>query len=822
MVWLAGLSGSEYENERVADTSPPTDYYVAHLLLLPNEPGPEEATPFYFASIDLCKLAPYLELILNTPPSVHGYARLIHRHNYAAAVFHRFSYFLIPVYAKNFNREYAESLGRYLAKVIYVSDGVPLELLDNVSHYDNPPVVIAETSECAMRANELRLPCYRLDQITPKQINSEIRRQFSRPAQPLTAAELDRMAHGQFERHIPPDEFIATAPQECLWEESNLRPFPASGLRLMLPNEALSNQLRRRYMPQRLLEQPDPVQRMDQLIESARTIFGQRLSDYLLEDPQSEIPDRACPSSLREKLERYEETGSGDDYEALVREAEQHVSSFPEASSFVLCCPAINKKSSERIFRRSVPDRVLKALYKAEASNFRIDVREEDFHTAQEYQQFQALGYYRKLENAYLSTVLALYAVSYRRPVLRTPQLSSALFGMLRSLRTTYDGGNMQAFVRDLHKFSAELLASLPLQVRELLESTTTRDFKLISDLPLEWLPVDDVPLMYCRTLSRMPLTPGNALFSHANVCRENLFIGPEEAQRVLICNCMSPDDPLFPHPLIQSEVLKGMGLQHVYAEPAGVEQYVAALRDHKPYILVHWGHGSYDRLQDRGYLHVRNEKTEIWDLKGCAVPPIVLLAACETAAIAETHNNPANGWLALGARSVLATYFPVQADLTTSIFTRIFSYLTEAVRGNQRLKTWAAIVSKTLILSRYSDFLYGFVDWLKKRGLPTPPADVFSEYTFLWNQKRGSLEEGYRLSPVLLEQALGHFSSELRDKFREYRMREAIVPHTMFFTHLGAPETIIIRKEQPPNGDENSAALAYWEMRASQERKLG
>lgn len=184
MVRLTGLRSSPFLNEQVADTSLPTDYFVAHLLLLPNDPGPEEATPFYFVSTDLCAIVPYLQLILDTPPSQHGYTRRIHRHNYAAATFHRFSYFLIPCYARNFTRMYAGALGRYLAKVVYVRTGVPLELLENVSQFDPPPVIIAENPECVERARKLHLPCFTIQDITPDQLNIEIQRQFSKPADP--------------------------------------------------------------------------------------------------------------------------------------------------------------------------------------------------------------------------------------------------------------------------------------------------------------------------------------------------------------------------------------------------------------------------------------------------------------------------------------------------------------------------------------------------------------------------------------------------------------------------------------------------------------
>ncbi len=62
----------------------------------------------------------------------------------------------------------------------------------------------------------------------------------------------------------------------------------------------------------------------------------------------------------------------------------------------------------------------------------------------------------------------------------------------------------------------------------------------------------------------------------------------------------------------------------------------------------------------------------------------------------------------------------------------------------------------------------------------------------------------------------MDRFGSEFGEHFRQYLRAEVTVPHTMFFAHLGAPETIRIRKESRPTYDEASPAFAYWQMRAS------
>jgi hypothetical protein len=200
-------------------------------------------------------------------------------------------------------------------------------------------------------------------------------------------------------------------------------------------------------------------------------------------------------------------------------------------------------------------------------------------------------------------------------------------------------------------------------------------------------------------------------------------------------------------------------------------------------------------------------------------VPPIVILAACESSAIAETHNTPANGWLALGARAVLGTYFPVDANLTLMLISRLLANLAEAINGRQFLPTWELVVFKTLALNRYLDFLYAFDESLSRKGLRRTPGEFILEYTFQWNQRpERDPDELYRLCPEIMISALRRFSAELVDEFRNFLAAGKIVPHTMFFTHLGSPESILLRKAARRSSP-SSPAQDYWRARLRETR---
>jgi hypothetical protein len=217
MVTAAGISSATYFNEQIA-FSPASEYYVAHLLLLPDEPGPSKVTPFYFVSLDLCETAAYLKVILDTAPSLHGYAKDFHRQNYIAANLHRFSYFLAPCYARNFTHEYSHGFGSYLAKIVFMARNVPLNLLDSLQGYSVPPLVIASTPESLKHAKDLGLPCSSISDVKAEELNEHIRKSFSTVAPALDADQRLRLRRGEERRwtYLPTSSWQLSPSDSCL------------------------------------------------------------------------------------------------------------------------------------------------------------------------------------------------------------------------------------------------------------------------------------------------------------------------------------------------------------------------------------------------------------------------------------------------------------------------------------------------------------------------------------------------------------------------------------------------------------------------------
>lgn len=645
-----------------------------------------------------------------------------------------------------------------------------------------------------------------LDSASVEELRLAIGNRFSLPC-----GELRRLGLG--EESIKPASSVETNPGSYRFGEGDLTPIRRSGLRFLAPNEILMSVLRGRSLSSDQQTDLPREKSVELAIDSCRFACSHLLAEFLLHECDVS-PDDDLHPELQAAVNRYHASSSPADYDALLDAAGQHLGSYPGAQSLILCVPALHKESSHALLRDKVPDRVLKYLYGRTSSDYLTWIQPRDFKQGTDAEAFLGLMQLAALENSYWTSVLSLYAVSSRWPVLRLPQLSSGCFGHLKQVSAAYQSGSAKAVLKQLRRFQDFLAQELPKEVLEFLAASQGTNLKVFSDLPIEWLLLDDVPVMYRRTISRVPMRPGNGLFVHFGDSRETIRLGFEEVQNVLIMDCTDHDDPVGIGATILHQALTAMGYKSKLVRPDGGATYRHHLKEARPFVLIHWGHGSYDTTCDRGYLHIQNERCEVWDWTDLTVPPIVLLGACETSALAQTHNNPANAWLSLGARSVLATFLPVQADLTCTLYTRIMANLLEATCGEQRLQDWATVVSKTLILQRYLDFFHAFLEWRKEKRLKPVPSEFYWEYTFRWNKSTKDLAEGYRRCPALVRDTLAHFGEDLAQEFDHFLMLDRVMPHTMFFTHLGSPETITLRKQKRNNVDIGRSAVEYWRQR--------
>jgi len=237
---------------------------------------------------------------------------------------------------------------------------------------------------------------------------------------------------------------------------------------------------------------------------------------------------------------------------------------------------------------------------------------------------------------------------------------------------------------------------------------------KLISDCPLEWLDLDGLPLSLARDCSRINATPGNVLIIQL-AQTQAVNVPPEAFERPLVVSSFSEDDPLRNMMRTGLQTIRagdGSVIDHDFRRVNTVDEFINTLNEYKGGIMIFDGHGAGNTNDPVGGIIIGGEKVDVWQLRHkVRIPPIVILSACDTqSADARSHATVGNGFLALGAKTVVATLLPVggrEAALFAARFLlRLKDFLPAALSLGWRVLSWTEVVSGMLRMTLVSEIL--------------------------------------------------------------------------------------------------------------------
>jgi len=758
-------------------------------------------------SQSLCDNSDFFHVAFRVFPSLHFYLDVFYRLN-LEALSHRFSYSIGFIQKRHFVKNGIGILSDFPLKIIYVQGVASEECINLFAPMARKPIIICLPDQKQLFTAQ---GCVSLsyDEANAVELNACVEK-LAR-----SAPDLFTLVRSEPE-FVEPLVSVAENPDRFRFGSSRLHPVPLHNGRLFRPNECLANHMRHVLLPEEATTHT-AEERTRLLLDSVRLIDEQIAADRLLAARSDNLD--GIPEEYVENLDKILLEEDGDSYESLLATVRE--TGNLRHSRLIFCLPCVNKTIPLARFRRKIPDRVLRLLFEAKDADFNTYLQQNRFRKEGEAEVALALWNYQALEVEYLTNMLTLMSLTERLPVIRCPQLASSFFGKLRELRRRHEEGSVVGLNRSLSQLGKELAQALPKEIANHISASNPSLVRIVSDLPIEWLDIDGVPLMYKCQVSRIPITPGNFLLTHYNQCANDIELNASMARRLLILNCLDKTDNLYQYPKHLNDILSDQNIVHDYAEVASLQEYWKCLDEKRPFILMHFGHGSYDRNADIGYLHIAQERTQVWDFKSGVIPPVVLLGACDTAAIAETHNTPANAFIGLGARAVLGTFLPVRADRTIELYVRIVANLWDALEGEFALETWGQIVWKTIVLNRYLDFLWAFNDeQLRRKKTPAPGETIF-EYTYLWKKRlKGGFDTGYKMCTELLKEAISRFDPSIAEDFETFLRRNIVVPHTMFFTQLGSPETIRVTRTLKAPSALKSESHEYWAARGEEDSR--
>lgn len=241
-------------------------------------------------------------------------------------------------------------------------------------------------------------------------------------------------------------------------------------------------------------------------------------------------------------------------------------------------------------------------------------------------------------------------------------------------------------------------------------EADRIEGLKLVTDLPLELLQTNGIPLGLRFDVSRTSPLPGNMFWQSSGL--PPLPIPATAFYDVLIVRSFSAGDRIRMSletalsTMSKDDVFKRV--KYRFVDVTTAQEFVDAVNGCTGAILIFDGHGRYDADLGMGSLVVGGVSLDTWALKkSCHFPPVVMFSACDTQPIDGSHSSVASAAFALGARAVLGTMFPVHAHFSSIMMARMLLRLDQFLPIALTLfpaLTWRHVVAGMLRMSHTTE----------------------------------------------------------------------------------------------------------------------
>ncbi|WP_247934694.1 hypothetical protein [Streptococcus mitis] len=420
----------------------------------------------------------------------------------------------------------------------------------------------------------------------------------------------------------------------------------------------------------------------------------------------------------------------------------------------------------------------------------------------------------RASENSILDSLSLNFTLDTKSPYVRLPNLPSQDLTVWYShmFKNTMKNANLseiEKFNNNFHKISEKLKLSLDDEFIDILVKYG-KHIKFITDAPIEWVKYKDTPLGLIKSISRLPIIPGNTL---VNSAKHNLLTKiPKATVSFLIINALNPNDTLYKNGKKLGELLKEYFPKHCvnYYEVKNKTDFIRTMNENPSTFFIYYGHGSMPEVSRNqpdqiGKLHIGDDEIDMIELENNikVVPAVTILGACQTQVLDAHYLNIGNMFLGLGSQSVLATYFPVDGFYTFSLIESIFRHLKNFLSNQapEYIKNWSDIILQARRTHYIIEPVNTIIEYLDKKGDKTRVnSESLSQYVMKYCIESSCNANTSYIS--VMEQSVIYRDKAYKEYFKNYpestRMlidyifkHNYVFPESIIFTSLGSPEKI-------------------------------
>lgn len=454
----------------------------------------------------------------------------------------------------------------------------------------------------------------------------------------------------------------------------------------------------------------------------------------------------------------------------------------------ILTFPFINPQSQKLSIMYGVESpEVITRLLKTEQNRnyiFNKEVKDEDRNFMKAHMLAVAQIIYPRLN--YLDFIRYLHSTFRFSPSIRFPMIANSILSELSFLKP--DSKNLKtqkSLNKTITKFGKRLSnLTLTKRIQDYIQKRSCQ-IVAISDLPIEWLQINDIPLAITHDVCRIPetnLKMPMALFAlNQNF---NYLIPKNLSDKTLVIFGCSINEYEYN---ISTEVAirECIRLNINYKRCLGVTDFISTVKNLKPDLLILDCHGQYDSETLSSYLIINGEKLSHEEIVSIDFPiPLIFLSSCATSPNYGYVHSIANAFFSNGSFSVTSTYLPIDVVNGTITYLRLLWHLDTTSR-NGDFPNWLSYISFVTRISLFNKiveklplFISGTTS-SKRNSLPHIIKEIerIKDLMIAFPNRRSTFEK--------LNDLLNNINSEFRINM------SSLMSENLLYTHLGRSDLI-------------------------------
>lgn len=312
---------------------------------------------------------------------------------------------------------------------------------------------------------------------------------------------------------------------------------------------------------------------------------------------------------------------------------------------------------------------------------------------------------------------------------------------------------------------------------REMLQKRPSQ-IVAITDLPIEWLDDNGIPLGFTHDVCRIPEFPHSGLIQRYCFISLNHYVIPKDILKhtLVIYGCREDGFRRFQDMCDDASKKQGF----TTCECLTKQSFIDALKKYRPQLLIVDTHGNVDTDTRTGYLMMGKEKVYPADIIQTLVHvPLVFLSACNTAPAYESYNTVADAFFNNGALSVTCSYMPLNIFESSVLYLRLLQQLN--IAANKKVHAnWCEFISH---LQRTSYIQSFFFDHTHKKNKKTEELTQEESDAMAREMTASMLFQNRRKVYEHLQS--GAITNNVKTKYNN------VVPHYLIYTTLGRADLV-------------------------------